>query len=192
MAELNLALQAVGLMRTKMSEQMEKTMEGCKSMKAIREAAVTHPELKEALKDSLEPVILLLCSLFQRLKLKGEPFSVFTSATSSEMDTLASFVTQIDPGINPASCTKSDLAHFPGLKQFLNHCCQTRHYSFTILKCGSSDCRICKPPCLPKEVFDTLQYLLDPICDGNMYKPFSEVYGTVTTEKDRPSFKSSA
>ena len=93
MSELNLALQAVGLMRTKMIKQMEKMMEGCNSMKAIREAAVMHPELKEALKDSLEPVILLLCSLFQRLKLKGEPFSVSTSATSSEMDKLASFLT---------------------------------------------------------------------------------------------------
>ena len=192
MSELNLALQAVGLMRTKMTEQMEKMMEGCNSMKAIRDAAVVHPELKEALKDSLEPVIVLLCSLFQRLKLKGEPFSVFTSATSSEMDTLASFLAQIDLGIDPASCTKSDLAKLPGLKQFLDQCCQRRHYSFTILKCGSSDCRICKPPRLSKEVFDTLHHLPDPICNGNVYKPFSEVYGTVTTEKDRPSFNSSA
>ena len=34
--------------------------------------------------------MLLLCSLFQRLKLNDEPFTVFTSASSSEMDTLAS------------------------------------------------------------------------------------------------------
>ena len=56
-SELNLALQAVGLMRTKMTEQMEKMMEGCNLMKAVHEAAVMHPELMEALKDSLEPVI---------------------------------------------------------------------------------------------------------------------------------------
>ena len=45
------------------------------------------------------------------------------------------------------------------LKQFLDHCCQIRHFSFMTLKCGSSDCRICKPPRLPKEVFDTLHHL---------------------------------
>lgn len=94
--------------------------------------------------------------------LKDEQFSVFTSATSSEMDTLASFLAQT--GINPSSCAKSDLDRLPVLKQFLNHCCQTRHYSFCILKCGSSDCQICKPPCLPKEVFETLHYISNPIC----------------------------
>ena len=96
----------------------------------IRAAAVAHPEVQEALKDSLEPIILLLCSLFQRLKLKDEPFSVFMSATSSEMDTLASFLVQIQPDIDPSSCAKSNLDRLPVLKQFLNHCCQTRHYSF--------------------------------------------------------------
>ena len=103
MSELNLALQAVGLMRTRMSDKLEKKMENCKSMKMVRAATVAHPELQEAFKDSLEPVILLVGSLFQRLKLKGEPFSVFTSATSSEMDMLAGFLTQIQSGIDPTS-----------------------------------------------------------------------------------------
>ena len=84
MLKLNFALQAVGLMRTKMSEELEKKIEGCKNMKMIRAAIAAHPEVQEALRDSLEPVTLLVCSLFQKLKLKGEPFSVFTSATSSE------------------------------------------------------------------------------------------------------------
>ena len=102
-----------------------------------------------------------------------------------------SFVTEIQPGIDPASCIKPHLDALPGLKQFLNHCCQSKHYSF---KCGSSDCQICKPPQLPKEVhvFDTLHHISDPIHDSNVYKPFSDVYGTSTTEKDRPSLHSSA
>ena len=105
-------------------------------------------------------------------------------------DTLASFLAQT--GIDPSSCAKSDLDRLPVLKQFLNHCCQTRHYSFCIQKCGSSDCQICKPPRLPKEVFETLYYISDPICDGNVYKPFSDVYGTITTVKDWSSLNSSA
>ena len=43
-------------------------------MSAICESAVLHSDLQEALKDSLEPVIELLCSSFQRLKLKDGPF----------------------------------------------------------------------------------------------------------------------
>ena len=54
-------------------------------MSAIHESAVLCSDLQEALKDSLEPVIVLLCSLFQRLKFKDEPFSVFTSASTQEM-----------------------------------------------------------------------------------------------------------
>ena len=43
-------------------------------MSAICESAVLHSDFQEALKDSLEPVIELLCSSFQRLKLKDGPF----------------------------------------------------------------------------------------------------------------------
>ena len=61
-------------------------------------------------------LLKMVCSLFQRLKLKDEPFSVFMSATSSEIDTLASFLSQIQPGIDPSSCVKSDLDRLPVLK----------------------------------------------------------------------------
>ena len=50
MSELNLALQVIGLMRTIMSEVLEKTIKDCKSMKAICATAVAHPEVQEALK----------------------------------------------------------------------------------------------------------------------------------------------
>ena len=192
MSELNLALQAVGMARARMVPNLEKMMLSCNSMKAIRAAAASNPQLREAFKDSLKPVILLLSSLFQRLKLKGEPFTVFTSATSNDLDRLEGFLRQIQPDIDPATISKTSLPKFSGLQNFLDHCCRSRHYSFSILKCGSSDCAICKPPRLPKEIFDTLHHIPDPIRDGDVYKPFAEVYGTETTENDRPSLKSSA
>ena len=74
----------------------------------------------------------------------------------------------------------------------MDHCCHIRHYIFSIKKCGTTHCTICKPPRLPKEIFDTLHHLPDPVRDGDVYKKISHVYETNTTEKDRPSLQSSA
>jgi hypothetical protein len=49
-----------------------------------------------------------------------------------------------------------------------------------------------QPPCLPKEVFDQLRHLPDPVADSEHYKSFEYVYGCMTTEKDCPSLKSSS
>lgn len=43
---------------------------------------------------------------------------------------------------------------------------------------------------LPKEVFDQLHWLPDPIPGADLhYLPFDEVFGKHTTEEHRPSFK---
>lgn len=47
------------------------------------------------------------------------------------------------------SYSKVNVLGQQSLLDFMDHCCQWRHYSFDILKCGLP---ICKPPCLPKEV----------------------------------------
>ena len=47
-------------------------------MKDIRTAAKTHPTLRDEFRDSTQPSIILLSSLFQRLKLKDEPFTLFS------------------------------------------------------------------------------------------------------------------
>ena len=192
MSELNLVLQGVGLARARMGTNLEKSMENCNSLKAIREAASLNPQLKDALNDSLEPVIILLSSLFQRLKLKDEPFTVFTSATPDDLEELQAVLIQLQPDIDLAKVSKKNLPSLPHLQSFITHCCKCTHYSFSILKCGSTDCSICRPPRLPKEIFDTLHHIPNPIREGDVYKPFSEVYGTETTEKDRPSLQSSA
>jgi len=59
-------------------------------------------------------------------------------------------------------------------------------------KCRATHCTICNPPRLPKELFDTIHHLPDPDRDEDVYKTFSDVYGTNTTEKDRPSLQSTA
>jgi hypothetical protein len=85
---------------------------------------------------------------------------------------------------------------------------------FSIKKCKDTQCKYHLPPVLDEELFDSLHHLPDPIpsgerymyisivayvlncqdalydivCDSLLrYKPFSEVYGSETTEKHRPS-----
>ena len=78
------------------------------------------------------------------------------------------------------------------LKQFMDHHCHIRKYVFSVKKCGKTDCSICSVPRLPSEIFKQLHHLPDPVADGEHYKPFEEMYGTSTTEKDRPSLRSDA
>ena len=45
-------------------------------------------EFKEAFSDSIAPVKALLSGIFQRLKLKNDPFQVFLAATDTEIEEL--------------------------------------------------------------------------------------------------------
>jgi hypothetical protein len=40
--------------------------------------------------------------------------------------------------------TKKDVEKKTDLLAFMEHCCQTRHYTFQIKKCGKPNCKICK------------------------------------------------
>ena len=192
MSILNLALHSVGLMRQCMSPESETLIKSCTSMKAIREVAEKHPALREALLDSIEPVKALLSALFLGLKLK-DPFSVFTPATTAEIDCFWDIL-KVDHLLSKGDRTKKVLQNRPDLLKFLKHCCKTRHYLFSIKKCGEQDCSICRPPRLPSEVFESLHHLPDPLCsaDGEHYCSFAEKYGQETSEKDRPSLSDKA
>ena len=62
-------------------------------------------------------------------------------------------------------------------------------YMFSSKKCGKADCNICTPVRLPSSVFEQIHFIPDPVPDSGKehYLPFSELYGTQTTEKHRPS-----
>ena len=42
---------------------------------------------------------------------------------------------------------------------------------------------------MPHDIFKTLHFLPDPLVRGDHYVPFEEIYGVLTTERDRPSLK---
>jgi hypothetical protein len=100
MSILNLGLQSVGLMRQKMGQEFEDLIEGCNSMEAIREAAIKEPRLKKELKQSLQPTIDLVNSIFHRQSLKDRPFKTFEAATEQEIDNLWESILQLDPDLN--------------------------------------------------------------------------------------------
>ena len=53
-----------------------------------------------------------------------------------------------------------------------------------------TECKFHQAPRIPD--FDKVHHIPDPIPDGEHYKPFSELYGTETTERYRPSLTTRA
>lgn len=110
------------------------------------------------------------------------------SATQSRMQELNKSLDTVEEVCLTEKTPKSILKKLPKLAAFISHCCQSRHYSFCIKKCGEPTCEICRPVRLPSEVFTSVHFLPDPVPgEDEHYKPFDEVYGTETSESHRPS-----
>ena len=136
---------------------------------------------------SRQPPQQLLSSITSRLALKGEPFSEFEGASDDEIEAFWEILHLVDDSLYMADTSKSTLEGKPKLQAFTDHCCQIRHYSFCIKKYGSSECEICKPVRMESERFKHMHFLSDPVMGADdHYKPFVDVYGTCTTEDDRP------
>jgi len=192
MSVLNLGLQSIGLSRREIEDPIkEEAVRKCSSLSEIRELANKNPEVKESLIDSMSPVKIMLTNVANRLEWKGNKFIVDTAATTDSLAELWETLKEIDPEFSLSYTDKIQRKKLPSLLQtFLKHCCHERHYCFDIKKCGDTSCTICKPPCLPVEKFALLNHLPDPVMasDGH-YKKFSDVFGTNTTEEQRPSLQ---
>ena len=91
-------------------------------------------------------------------------------------------VQAIDPFIEKdESLTKKNLSSKQELSAFMTHCCQSRHYTFQIRKCGSESCAICGPIRLQRDTFKKHHFLPDPVPgeDGD-YRAFKDLLGTKT------------
>ena len=99
------------------------------------------PGLKEAIVDSIEPAKVLLESMFQKLGLKDQPFQVFHSASSSQLDSFWNVILQVESSLSQSDMRATVLKDRLALKAFLEHCCLERHYMFCIKKCGEPACK---------------------------------------------------
>ena len=191
MSILNLGLQAVGLMRRTVPDVTVQTgLKSLSSMSEIRQFAEKNSNVRTEVEHSIEPVKELLGSVFQRLSLKGKVFKTFHSASEAAIEDLFLEILRIDPNLDRLDTTKAKVQDKHALLEFMKSHCLSRHYMFSVMKCRSDDCTVCQPPRLPDDVFDSLSHLPDPMPTGSdHYKPFSEVYGSATTEQHRPSLK---
>ena len=81
----NLGLQSVGIMRQKVSTDMEERNRNCNSNEELRKAIERHEELKPALENSLSVPVDLLNSVFRKLSLKDKRFQTFSPCTDEEL-----------------------------------------------------------------------------------------------------------
>ena len=189
MSILNIGFQSVGLMRTNSDEEMEKVLSKATSVGHTRALAEKDPRVEAYVKESVEPVKVLLSNVISRLKWKNKFLHPRTAATNEEIADLARNIDQIE-NIDPFHTTQKDLKSKSIYNNFLEKHCKVRQYMFSVKKCGLAACTFCKAPRLPNEVFEQLHHLPDPMPgDGEHFKSFDELYGTDTSEKFRPSLK---
>lgn len=190
MSIVNIGLQCVGMMRQKMSEEFESSIINCNNIQQLRQACVSNEDIFQS---SLAAPIGLLHEIMQRLELKGEVFEIYHAATEDEITEFWSTLLLIESKLTRQFTTAKHLKEIPDMCVFLEHCCQSRHYSFQIRKCAVRSCKICKPLRMDEEEFKATNFLPDPVPDTDgHYKSFFDLFGQPTTEEFRPSLKNTS
>ena len=193
MSLLNLALQNVALSRESSTDTVEAKPRSCNSMADIRKLPGTHPEIENAWRDSVQPIIQLINSQFQRLSLKGKPVQSGESTLKAEIDVMSALIFTVDSSVDHSNLRKKDIEKNVQLTQFLATHTGSRHYTFQIRKCNESSCGICRKPRLSPQQLEMCSWLPDPqpnLIEPSEYLSFKDLYGKDTTEMHRPGLKS--
>ena len=72
----------------------------------------------------------------QRLELKGKQFEVDEACSENDVENFWEILTHIEPSLTPADTSRDKVKDKNELLAFISHCCQMRHYTFCIKKCG--------------------------------------------------------
>ncbi|CAG8482011.1 8641_t:CDS:2, partial [Scutellospora calospora] len=160
---LNLRLQCIGLMRGKMSDNLEKLISKANTMKAIRYLAENNPTLKDAFIESIQQPIYLICSIFEHQSLKEVPFETFDAATENEIIELWETIYLIDDNVSQQDhLTETTVERIHEMKHI------QLAYHFSVLG------RNLNVPTPGEDLY---------------YKSFEKLYNTTTTEEYRLSLK---
>ena len=102
-------MQCIGLMRSKMGDDLEDIMKKCNTMEEIRTRSNNEPQLKEELINSLQAPITLMKGIFERLSLKDESFMTYESATNEEIKNLWESLLEIEDSLEMDDRTRKDI-----------------------------------------------------------------------------------
>lgn len=152
MSILNMTLQHCSLQREKMSDAIELRVKSLGSLKKIREKSEREPAVKNALKESLEPVLAKLKQRFSQLKLHGESVVVHDAATDDEIASLTDILDIFkeenhaeDEKVFKALKNKKDIQKYDKLKDFYEHHVRERNYTFQVNYSSTSNDYFCRP-----------------------------------------------
>ena len=140
-------------------------------------------EIVGAVKDSLSSVKIFLPT--SRLHLKEKQILSYAAATAAEISDFWSSIIALDATLDEGGrYVKSSIGEHTDISEFTHHCCRMGHYTLDILKCGEETYKLCRPICLPREVFDHIKHLPFPVPgeDGH-YKAFPDVFGSDASEE---------
>ena len=137
MTILNIALNAVGIMRSE-TNSFDDKLKSAQSLKDLRKLNDL-PGFKQEYLKSLNDVKKLLQALFVQLKLSDKYFKVFDAASEEAIDNLQATISSIfDDGLTIQAIKKTDLGKYPEMSRFMTTHCQIRHYMFSVKKCGKT------------------------------------------------------
>ena len=146
---------------------------------------IQRPLIRAAWTDSLSPVQGLIRSRFERLSLKDKQIKTRDSISDQAVDELKNHLRKLFPTIDLDKLQKATLSKNMCYQQWVETHCRQRQYAFQIRKCDDVLCcgqktSICN--WLPDPV------LSEDVGESRHFKSFDEVYGSETTETDRPTF----
>ena len=109
--------------------------------------------------------------------------------------TVDSFFHKIDSAVQQSALRAKDLKSYVKLQKFIKTHCTITQYTLQIKKCSQKECDYCQEnlPSLPSDLLASVHLLPSPMLvgDSNRQKKFDDIYGTPTTERDRPSLQAS-
>ena len=133
----NLGLQSVGIMRQKMSADMEERIRNCNYNEELRKANERHEEIKPSLENSFP--VDLLNAVFSKVSLKDKKFQTFSPCTDEELTNYHLPNDKFDENISELK-KKEHLKNFPKFNEFLRAHTSRRTYYFHVFKCSTGDC----------------------------------------------------
>ena len=149
------------------------------------------PDLQPALQECTSKVICILEERFSRMKLKGNHIKVYPAASHDYVVNNFESVHFIDSSLFMANSILATLKDAEDYQAFLTSNCSSSHYVFQTKRCGKDACSFCSrhPICLPPSEFEKFKFVPLPFLNlaKDHYKSYSELYGQLTSEADRPS-----